>query len=164
MTQSAGILAFRRLGADTPVQVLLVHPGGPLWTRKDDAAWSLPKGEYGRDDDPLETARREFCEEIGSQCPDGEFLPLGHTTLKSGKRVTAWAIEADLDVSSIHSNLFTMEWPPRSGRMATFPEVDRAQWFAPEEARRKIHPGQAAFLDRLDDLLAPAPTQPAAVD
>src|SRR5436190_7812661 len=141
--RSAGILSFRRRGSE--IDVLLVHPGGPLWAGRDDGTWSLPKGEYGEGDDPLATARREFCEEIGSECSDGEFVPLGETTLKSGKRVSAWAVEMDLDVSSIRSNSFTMEWPPRSGRVASFPEIDTAQWFDREQARRKIHHGKIAF-------------------
>jgi predicted NUDIX family NTP pyrophosphohydrolase len=145
---SAGLLVYRWLEGEP--QVLLVHPGGPFWARKDDGAWSLPKGEYDPGEDPLEVARREFREELGVEPPNaGDAAALGELRQPSGKRVTAWALEGDVDVERIESNTFTMEWPPRSGRIGEFPEVDRAGWFGLEEARRKLLRGQAAFLDRL---------------
>jgi predicted NUDIX family NTP pyrophosphohydrolase len=129
--------------------VLLVHPGGPFWAKKDAGAWSIPKGEYvDGEEDPLACARREFEEELGTPAP-GDLVPLGEVRQKSGKRVTAWAAAGDLDPTGVASNTFTMEWPPRSGRMQEFPEIDRAAWFALDEAREKINPAQAAFLDRL---------------
>ncbi|HET6792133.1 MAG TPA: NUDIX domain-containing protein [Actinomycetota bacterium] len=150
---SAGLLAYRR--TDVGVEILLVHPGGPFWAKKDDGAWSVPKGEYEPSEDPLAVARREFEEEIGQAPPAGsEPVWLGELRQPSGKVVSAWAIEGDLDVREVHSNSFEMEWPPRSGRTAEFPEVDRAGWFGPEEARRKILRGQLGFIDRLEELLA----------
>lgn len=150
---SAGLLAYRRTEAG--VEILLVHPGGPFWAKKDDGAWSVPKGEYEPSEDPLAVARREFEEEIGQAPPDGsEPVWLGELRQPSGKVVSAWAIEGDLDVREVHSNSFEMEWPPRSGRTQEFPEVDRAGWFDPEEARRKILRGQLGFIDRLEELLA----------
>jgi predicted NUDIX family NTP pyrophosphohydrolase len=131
-----------------------VHPGGPFWTRRDAGAWSIPKGEYEPGDDPLEAARREFEEELGSPPPDGEALALGEIKQKGGKLVCAWAIEGDLDHTDIKSNTFTVEWPPRSGSFRAFPEVDRAEWFTPEAAREKINPAQAVLLDRLAERIA----------
>ncbi|HZD17433.1 MAG TPA: NUDIX domain-containing protein [Actinomycetota bacterium] len=150
---SAGLLLYRiRHGT---VEVLLVHPGGPFWARKDDGAWSLPKGEYEAGEDPLEVALREFREELGTDPPgDASPTPLGEQRQRGGKRVRAWALEGDLDVASVHSNTFSMEWPPRSGRTAEFPEVDRAEWFGLDAARRKLSTGQSAFVDRLSDLLS----------
>jgi len=148
---SAGVLLWRRTGPT--VEVLAVHPGGPLWARRDDGAWSIPKGEIGPDEDPLAAARREFAEEVGSPAPDGEPMPLGEVRLKSGKRVLAWALEGDLDADAIVSNSFEMQWPPRSGRMQAFPEVDRGAWLDPTRARVKLNPAQAAFVDRLLDML-----------
>jgi predicted NUDIX family NTP pyrophosphohydrolase len=145
--RSAGILLYRRAADGT--EVLLVHPGGPFWARKDAGAWSLPKGEYDDGDDPEACARREFQEELGTPLPDGPLAELGSVRLKSGKHITAWAVEGDLDVERIESNTFEVEWPPRSGRRETFPEVDRASWFGIEAAREKLNPAQAAFLDRL---------------
>jgi predicted NUDIX family NTP pyrophosphohydrolase len=150
--RSAGILLYRCVGEG--VEVLLVHPGGPFWVKKNEGAWSIPKGEYGEDDDPLAAARREFEEETGMQ-PAGEFAPLGEVTQPGRKIVTAWALAGDFEVSKLRSNTFTLEWPPRSGRMTAFPEVDRAQWFDPAEGRRMILPGQVAFIDRLLALLRP---------
>jgi predicted NUDIX family NTP pyrophosphohydrolase len=147
--RSAGLLLHRR-GAGGR-EVLLVHPGGPFWTRRDLGAWSLPKGEYADGEEPLVAARREFEEELGSPPPDGDVVDLGEVRQKSGKLVRAWAIAADLDAEQIHSNEFEMEWPPRSGKRQTFPEVDRAQWFGLKDAREKINPGQVALLDRLSD-------------
>jgi predicted NUDIX family NTP pyrophosphohydrolase len=149
--RSAGILLFRRAGAD--VEVLIVHPGGPLWAGRDDGAWSIPKGECDPGEEPLAAARREFAEEIGSPAPAGEPLALGEVRLKSGKRVIAWALEGDLDAAAIRSNTFTMQWPPRSGRTQAFPEVDRGGWFDPARARVKLNPTQAEFIDRLVDML-----------
>jgi predicted NUDIX family NTP pyrophosphohydrolase len=150
---SAGLLVYRR--ADAELEVLLVHPGGPFWERKDEGAWSVPKGEYGPSEDPLEVALREFEEEIGQAPPERDEPEwLGELRQPSGKVVSAWAMEGDLDVSDVRSNTFEMEWPPRSRRTQEFPEVDRAGWFGLEEARRKIHRGQLGFLDRLEELLA----------
>ena len=147
--RSAGILLFRRAGHEP--EVLLVHPGGPFWSRKDDGAWSIPKGEYGDDEDPRAAALREFEEELGAAPPDDAdaLLDLGEVRQRSGKVVNAYALEGDLDVSAITSNTFAMEWPPRSGRTQEFPEVDRAGWFAPVEARKKLNPAQAQLVDRL---------------
>ena len=131
------------------MEVLLVHPGGPFWARRDAGAWSIPKGEYSDGEDPLDAARREFAEELGSRAPDGDPADLGEIRQKSGKVVHGWALAGDLDAGAIQSNTFTLEWPPRSGRMREFPEVDRAEWFELERAREKINPAQAAFLDRL---------------
>jgi predicted NUDIX family NTP pyrophosphohydrolase len=151
--RSAGLLVYRR--TDGELEVLLVHPGGPFWAKKDDGAWSVPKGEYGPDEDPLKVALREFEEEIGAEPPDhATAVSIGELRQPSGKVVTAWAVEGDLDVSEVRSNTFEMEWPPRSGRTQEFPEVDRAGWFGLEEARRKLLRGQIGFLDRLEELLA----------
>jgi len=144
--RSAGLLMYRGSGAR--LAVLLVHPGGPFWARKDLGAWSIPKGEYAAGEDPLAVAQREFAEETGVT-PRGEFQPLGEVVQAGGKRVSAWAVEGDLDPATIVSNVFELEWPPRSGRKRSFPEVDRAGWFSPEEAREKINAGQRAFVDRL---------------
>jgi predicted NUDIX family NTP pyrophosphohydrolase len=146
--ESAGIVLHR--GTPGALEVLLVHPGGPLWARRDAGAWSIPKGEYEPGEDPLAAARREFEEELGAPPPDDEAFDLGEIRQKSGKRVRAWAIGGDLDPSTIQSNMFELEWPPRSGRRQRFPEVDRAQWFTLAQAREKINPAQAALLDRLE--------------
>ena len=148
--RSAGILLYRRAAND--LEVLLVHPGGPFWTRRDAGAWSIPKGEYESEDDPLAAARREFDEELGSAPPGGRMLELGEVRQKSGKLVRAWALEGDLEATAAFSNNFTVEWPPRSGQMREFPEVDRAEWFTLAAAREKINSAQAAFLDRLAEL------------
>jgi predicted NUDIX family NTP pyrophosphohydrolase len=145
--RSAGILLFRRR-PDGP-EVLLVHPGGPYWARKDVGAWSIPKGEHADGEDALACARREFEEETGLAPPAGALVELGEVRQRSGKRVSAWALEGDLDPAVVRSNTFTVEWPPRSGRMQQFPEVDRAGWFAADEARRRLNPAQSAFVDRL---------------
>jgi predicted NUDIX family NTP pyrophosphohydrolase len=146
-TRSAGILLHRGDGAE--LQVLLVHPGGPLWARRDAGVWSIPKGEYADGEEPLAAARREFAEELGTPAPDGEALALGEIRQKSGKRVVAWALAGDLDAAQARSNAFSMQWPPRSGRMQEFPEVDRAEWFGVDEAREKLNPAQVQLLDRL---------------
>jgi predicted NUDIX family NTP pyrophosphohydrolase len=145
--RSAGILLHRRGDGDR--EVLLVHPGGPFWARKDLGAWSIPKGEYEDGEDPRACALREFSEELGAPPPDGELVDLGEVRQRGGKVVTAWALEGDADPAAIRSNTFTIEWPPRSGRMREFPEVDRAGWFGLDEARERILPAQAPLLDRL---------------
>ena len=131
-------------------EVLLVHPGGPFWLKRDDGAWSIPKGELGENEIDIDVAKREFEEELGVKPPPGEVRSLGSVRQAGGKVVHAWALEGDLDVTRIHSNVFEIEWPPRSGKMRQFPEVDRAGWFAFEEARRKLVSAQAAFIDRLE--------------
>jgi predicted NUDIX family NTP pyrophosphohydrolase len=148
--RSAGILMYRRPAAG--VELLLVHPGGPFWARKDLGAWSIPKGEYSEGEDALAVAKRELEEETGAR-PLGDFLPLGELVQPGRKIVSAWAIEADFDPSNLKSNLFEMEWPPKSGRKQSFPEVDRAQWFSPADARRKILKGQSEFIARLLDAI-----------
>ena len=143
---SAGLMVYRiREGR---LEIFLVHPGGPFWARKDMGAWSIPKGEFSESEDPLEAAQREFREETGHEI-EGPFLPLQSRKQPSGKIVHAWAVLGDLDPERIQSNTFTMEWPRGSGRQKEFPEVDRAEWFAVEEARRRILPGHVGFLDEL---------------
>ena len=149
--RSAGILLHR--GAGDALEVLLVHPGGPAWSKRDTGAWSIPKGEVAADEDPLAAARREFEEELGTAPPTGEADDLGEIRQRSGKRVRAWALAGDLDASRIVSNTFMFEWPPRSGRMIEIPEVDRAEWFGIEAARERINSGQVPLLDRLEELL-----------
>jgi predicted NUDIX family NTP pyrophosphohydrolase len=144
---SAGILLYRRV--DGELEVLLVHPGGPLWAKRDAGAWSIPKGECEPGENPLRAARREFAEETGSQPPAGPEVALGEIRQKSGKRVSAWALEGDLDTGTVNSNTFSFEWPPRSGSTIEVPEVDRAEWFGLEEARVKLNPAQARLVDRL---------------
>jgi predicted NUDIX family NTP pyrophosphohydrolase len=145
--RSAGILLYRERDGR---QVLLVHPGGPYWAKKDAGAWSIPKGEYEDGDDPEACARREFEEELGTPLPaDTELRELGTVRLRSGKHITAYAAAGDLDADAIHSNTFTLEWPPRSGVQREFLEVDRAGWFSLEEAREKLNPAQAELLERL---------------
>jgi predicted NUDIX family NTP pyrophosphohydrolase len=149
--QSAGILLYRiRSGA---LEVFLVHPGGPFWARKDAGAWSIPKGEFEEGTDPKETAKREFLEETGSPI-DGKFIALAPQKQRSGKVVHAWAVEGDLDASSIRSNTFPMEWPPRSGKQQEFAEVDRGEWFAISRARVKLLEGQRRFLHELEKRLS----------
>jgi predicted NUDIX family NTP pyrophosphohydrolase len=144
---SAGILLYRRRG--DRLEVLLVHPGGPFWARRDQGAWSIPKGEYLADEHPLAAARREFGEELGVEPPEGPVEDLGEIRQKAGKRVRAWGLEGELDATAIESSTFELEWPPKSGRMIEVPEVDRAGWFGLEEARAKINQAQAELLDRL---------------
>jgi predicted NUDIX family NTP pyrophosphohydrolase len=143
---SAGLLLFRQRAGE--LEVLLVHPGGPFWAKKDDGAWSIPKGEIDEGEDPLAAAKREVAEELGV-APDGYFIPLAPVRQPGGKIVQAWAIEADIDAAAIISNTFQMEWPPRSGRQQTFPEVDRAAWFTISAAHSKISRGQLPLLDAL---------------
>jgi predicted NUDIX family NTP pyrophosphohydrolase len=149
--RSAGILMYRRAGP--ALELLLVHPGGPFWKKRDAGGWSIPKGEYAPGEDPLAVAVREFEEETGAR-PAGEFRPLGDVVQKGGKIVAAWAVEGDLDPTTIRSNTFEIEWPPKSGRKAAFPEVDRAGWFSPDEARAKILPSQCPFIARLEERIA----------
>ena len=144
--KSAGIMMFRRRYGI--LEVFLVHPGGPFWAKKDAGAWSVPKGEYGDEEDPLEAGKQEFREETGCE-PSGDFIALTPRKQASGKMVTAWAMEGDCDASAIRSNSFTLEWPPKSGRHREFPEVDRAGWFSIAAAKEKILQGQAGFLDEL---------------
>jgi predicted NUDIX family NTP pyrophosphohydrolase len=149
---SAGILLYRLRPAGP--EVLLGHMGGPFWARKDDGAWSIPKGEHGPDEDPLAVAHREFEEELGSSVPAGTLLPLGEVRVTSAKVLTVWAVEGDLDATATRSNTFELEWPPRSGRLQEFPEIDRAAWFGLPDARGKLLKGQVPFLDRLGERLA----------
>jgi predicted NUDIX family NTP pyrophosphohydrolase len=151
MKRSAALLPVRI--RDRGIEVLLVHPGGPFWVRKDHGAWSLPKGEVAEGEDELAVARRELEEETGMRAPAEGFIALGEVKQKGGKRVVAWAFEGDFDVTRLVSNTFELEWPPRSGRRRSFPEVDRAEWFDLAEARRRILPSQAPFLDRLEEAL-----------
>lgn len=144
--RSAGILLYRGRGPD--LEVLLVHPGGPLWARKDAGAWTIPKGELDDGEDPLAAARREFAEETGVSV-DGPFHALAPIRQRSGKLVHAWACRGDVDPTTLRSNTFEMEWPPRSGKRARFPEVDRAEYFSLDAARTKINPAQVALLDEL---------------
>jgi len=148
--RSAGILLFRRGGGEA-VEFLLAHPGGPFWAKKDEAAWSIPKGQIEEAEEPRACAIRELEEELGPAAVlDPErLIELGSIRQRAGKTVEAWAAEAEFDPATLASNTFTMEWPPRSGREAEFPEVDRAEWFGPEAARAKILPAQAELLDRL---------------
>ncbi len=152
--RSAGIVLYRWV--DERPEVLLVHPGGPLWARRDRAAWSIPKGEYEPAEDPLDAARREYEEELGSAPPKGPALELGEIRQKSGKRVRAWGLPGDLDPGGVRSNTFFLEWPPRSGNLREFPEVDRAQWFALPAARERIIREQVPLLDRLEAALRDA--------
>jgi predicted NUDIX family NTP pyrophosphohydrolase len=151
VSRSAGILLYRL--RDGEPEVLIVHPGGPYWARKDAGAWSIPKGEHEEDEEAQACALREFEEETGTGPPAGALADLGTARLKSGKLITAWAVEGDLDADAVTSNTFELEWPPRSGRTQTFPEVDRAGWFGIDAAREKLNPAQGAFLDRLRELL-----------
>ena len=145
--RSAGILLYRR--RPTGLEVLLVHPGGPFFARRDAGVWSIPKGEYGDDEEPLACARREFEEETGQPLYAAATIPLGEIRQRGGKVVTAWGVEGDLDAGAIASNTFALEWPPRSGRTREFPEVDRAGWFALDAAAAKLIAAQRPLLDRL---------------
>ncbi|TMD86186.1 MAG: NUDIX domain-containing protein [Chloroflexi bacterium] len=149
--RSAGLVLYRR--RDGKLEVLLVHPGGPFWQKRDEGAWSIPKGEVAENEEGMDVARREFQEELGTAAPDVEGTPLGEVRQAGGKLVKAWALPGDLDVARITSNTFEIEWPPRSGKMQQFPEVDRAGWFDSDTARRKLLPAQRAFIDRLETQL-----------
>jgi predicted NUDIX family NTP pyrophosphohydrolase len=156
MIRSSGILLFRRHGGR--LEILLAHPGGPYFARRDAGAWTIPKGQTDGDDDLWRVAEREFSEETGQRLDDvrldgASSIELGTVTLKSGKVVHGWAIEGDLDPLTLASNEFEVEWPPRSGRRSRFPEVDRVAWLSPDEARTKVNPAQAAFIDRLEAAL-----------
>jgi predicted NUDIX family NTP pyrophosphohydrolase len=154
VTRSAGLLLFRA-GESGDVEVLLGHPGGPFFARRDDGAWSIPKGEYAPNEDPRSAAAREFAEELGAPTPAGPEWDLGELRLPSGKRLTVYAVRSDFDSSQARSNTFELEWPPKSGRLRSFPEIDRAEWFDTATARRKLAKGQTEFLDRLVDALTP---------
>ena len=145
------MLVYRQ--RDGKMEVLLVHPGGPFWQKRDDGAWSIPKGEIAENETGIDVARREFQEELGVPAPEGELRVLGDIRQKGGKTVEAWAVPGDLDVTRSTSNTFEVEWPPGSGRVQQFPEVDRAAWFDLEAARRKLLPAQRTFIDRLEALL-----------
>lgn len=151
-TFSAGIVLYRVRGET--LEVLLVHPGGPLWAQKDDGAWSIPKGEYHEGEDPLAAARREFHEETGLEV-SGDGLALTPVRQPSGKVISAWAVEGDADAGSVRSNTFSLEWPPKSGRIREFPEVDRALWCDLPTARTKLLPGQRPFLEELQRVIPP---------
>ena len=148
--KTAGLLLYRI--RNSAIEVFLVHPGGPFWAKKDEGAWSIPKGEFADDEQPLNAAKREFQEETGFS-KEGNFIALAALKQRSGKLVHAWALEGDCDAGAIKSNLFSMEWPPRSGKRQEYPEVDRASWFTLERAKRKIVPGQIAFLEELQQIL-----------
>lgn len=145
--RSAGVLVYR--ARDGVVEVLIAHPGGPFWARKDDGAWSIPKGEYAEGEDPWAAAQREFAEELGLSVPPGARLDLGELKQSGGKVVSAFAVGADLDVTDARGNTFELEWPKGSGRLREYPEVDRVGWFSVTEARVKLLKGQLGFLDRL---------------
>jgi predicted NUDIX family NTP pyrophosphohydrolase len=146
--RSAGLLLYRL--RDGRLEVFIAHMGGPFWARKDERAWSVIKGEYEDGEDPFEAARREFEEETGSSAPSGRAVELGEVRQRSGKRVVAWAIEGDFDPAAVRSNTFTLEWPPRSGELREFPEIDRADWFDTDTARSKLVKGQVPFIDALE--------------
>jgi predicted NUDIX family NTP pyrophosphohydrolase len=149
--KSAGLLLFR--DAPGTIEVLLVHPGGPFWAGKDQAAWSIPKGEFSEDEDPLHAAVREFKEEMGCEAVTGDLVTLQPRRQAGGKIVFAWAVKSDFDTARLRSNTFSIEWPPRSGRQQVFPEIDRAAWFRLDVARGKISKGQTGFLDELESTL-----------
>jgi predicted NUDIX family NTP pyrophosphohydrolase len=153
MKQSAGILLFKKV--NKKIEVLLVHPGGPFWKNKDLGSWSVPKGEFADEETARDAARREFKEETGIAITETEkLLPLTTIKQKSGKLIYAWAVEKDIDTTAIKSNHFEIEWPPKSGQLKSFPEIDKAQWFSPEEAMQKINSSQAAFIIELQQLLS----------
>lgn len=149
--KSAGLLLYR--GTGRSLEVFLVHPGGPFWAKKDDGAWSIPKGEFDPGEDPLDAAKREFQEETG-QVARGEYWPLSPVRQKGGKIVHAWAMQCDVDAAAVKSNTFSMEWPPRSGKEREFPEIDRAEWFKIGVARRKILKSQLGLLEQLEEAMA----------
>ncbi|MEU3610279.1 NUDIX domain-containing protein [Streptomyces sp. NPDC035033] len=146
--RSAGLLVFRRT-EDDGIEVLIGHMGGPFWARREEAAWTVPKGEYGAEEEPEDAARREFREELGLPVPEGDWIGLGEARQAGGKTVTVWAVEGDLDPAAVVPGTFTLEWPPRSGVRAEFPELDRVGWFAPEAAAPLLVAGQRVFLERL---------------
>ncbi len=154
--QSAGLLLYR-FRADGAVEILIGHPGGPLFSRRDEGVWSVPKGEYEPGEQALAAAAREFTEELGQVPPSSERVSLGEVRQAGGKRVVAWAVEGDFDPAELSSNLFEMEWPPRSNQIGRFPEIDRVEWFSPQRARAKLNPAQVPFVDRLLDAVAASP-------
>lgn len=154
--KSAGILVFRN--KNNNVEVFLVHPGGPFFIKKDLGVWSIPKGEFEETEEPLVAAKREFYEETGF-IPEGKFIELTPVRLKSGKQVAAWAVETDLDETNIKSNLFKMEWPPKSGKFKEFAEIDKGEWFDVSVAKEKINRNQAAFIEELVNLIKPVKTR-----
>jgi predicted NUDIX family NTP pyrophosphohydrolase len=149
--QSAGLLLFRVVAGN--LEVLLVHPGGPFWAKKDDGSWSIPKGELSEGEDPFEAAIREFKEELGSSVI-GKAIPLKPLRQPSGKIIYAWGVNGDFDTTTLKSNTFSIEWPPKSGQQREFPEVDRAAWFEIEEAKRKIHQGQVPLMEELERMVS----------
>jgi predicted NUDIX family NTP pyrophosphohydrolase len=151
--KSAGLLLFRRNSHELQLEIFLVHPGGPFWRKKDEGAWTIPKGEFAVDEDPLAAAKREFKEETGGDPPSGDYIPLKPIKQAGGKVVHAWAIEGDFDPAALQSNTFLQEWPPRSGGMQEFPEIDRADWFMPDTAKQKILAGQIPLINELMTLL-----------
>ena len=153
MTRSAGLLLYRR--APSGLEVLIAHPGGPFWKHRDEGAWTIPKGLVEAGEAELDVARREFREETGREPPATSPIDLGEVALKSGKTVTGWAVEGDLDPAAATSNEVEIDWPPRSGQRIVVPEVDRVAWVTPDEARRLLNPAQASFIDRLLDALDP---------
>lgn len=154
--QSAGLLLYR-FAANGGVEVLIGHPGGPLFARRDEGVWSVPKGEYGPGEEPLAAAAREYTEELGQVPPSSERISLGEVRQAGGKRVVVWAVAGDFDPAELSSNLFEMEWPPKSKQIGRFPEIDRVEWFSPERARAKLNAAQAPFVDRLLDAVAARP-------
>ncbi len=151
--KSAGLMLYRDAPDGSGIEVLLVHPGGPFWRKKDEGAWTVPKGEFDESEAPLAAAQREFNEELGCPAPVGDYITLGSIKQKGGKTVYAWAVKGDFDPEKLASNTFTCEWPPNSKRMQEFPEVDRAEWFAPELAKRKILAAQVPLIDGLLEIL-----------
>jgi len=147
--KSAGLLLYRNARDGSGMEVLLAHPGGPFWRNKDEGAWTIPKGEFTDDEDPLAAAKREFEEELGAKPPASDYIALTPIKQKNGKIVHAWGVEGDFDPATLKSNTFETEWPPKSGHLKSFPEVDRAQWFAAEVAKQKLVFGQAALVDEL---------------
>jgi len=152
--KSAGLLLYRK-NSQSGLEVLLVHPGGPFWRNKDANAWTIPKGEFDDDEDPLEAARREFKEETGQAAPEGDYIELKPVKQANNKIVHGWAVEGDFDPAALQSNTFAIEWPPKSGLQQEFPEVDRAAWFTPEIAKQKILKGQDRIIDELLELIGP---------
>ena len=150
MIKSAGLLAFRRF---KKTKILLVHPGGPFYKNKDDGVWSIPKGEYTEEEKPLDVAKREFFEETGNIITSTSFIKLPDVKTKGGKLITSWAVECNEELSFICSNMFEIEWPPKSGKKAFFPEVDKAEWFSLDEARKKINSSQIKLIDELESML-----------
>lgn len=149
------MLLYRRASGGG-IEILLAHPGGPIWAKRDAGAWTVPKGEFHEGEEPWAVARREFEEETGHPAPDGDPIELGEIRQKGGKLVEAWALEGDLDPATAQSNTFPLEWPPRSGNWITIPEIDRVEWFAPDEARRRLKDTQVPFIDRLIEALTKA--------